>query len=219
MSASQPPRLASWLLQHLVSSPQRESLAGDLIERYHQGRSATWYWRQVLAAILAGVIRDIREMDLHIQKVWLPGAASCLLFFGFYWILLVLPFDKNRFQFISIPYLVLPLVGALGAYLSRRMKGSVVERILAALFIVFTFVALFAVGIVYEWIFEGKPYTLRHFQSGLSVILVFMGVGGLLLLLGAWPFCRPHPREQSPTPTGHWSQEGPEQDLRHGSEG
>jgi len=219
MSASQPPRLASWLLHHLASSPQRESLAGDLIERYHQGRSATWYWRQVLAAILAGVIRDIRDMDLHIKKVWLPGAASCLLFFGFYWILLLLPFDKNRFQFISIPSLVLPFVGALGAYLSRRMKGSVVERILAAWFLVFTFVALFAVRIVYGLFFEGKPYTLPNFLSGLSVTLVFIGVGGLLLLLGAWPFCRPHLREQSPTLTGHWSQEGPEQDRRRGREG
>jgi hypothetical protein len=210
MSASQPPRLASWLLRHLASSPQRESLAGDLIERYHQGQSATWYWRQVLAAILAGVIRDIRDhkllamswqgttMDLHIKKVWLPGAASCLLFFGFYWILILLPFDKNRFQFISIPYLVLPFVGALGAYLSRRMNGSVVERIFAALFLVFTFVALFAVRIVYGLFFEGKPYTLPHFLSGLSVTLVFIiGVGGLLLVLGAWPFCRPHLREQS----------------------
>jgi|HubBroStandDraft_4_1064222.scaffolds.fasta_scaffold467602_1 hypothetical protein len=219
MSASQPPRLASWLLHHLASSPQRESLAGDLIERYHQGRSATWYWRQVLAAILAGVIRDIRDMDLHIKRVWLPGAASCLLFFGFYWILILLPFDKNRFQFISIPYLVLPLVGALGAYLSRRMKGSVLERIVSALFPVFAFVALFAVGIVYGLFFEGKPYTLPHFLSGLSVTLVFIGVGGLLLLLGAWPFCRPHLREQSPTLTGHWSQEGPEQDRRRGREG
>ena len=201
MSASQPPRLASWLFHHLASSPQRESLAGDLIERYHQGQSATWYWRQVLAAILAGVIRDIREgtpMDLHIKKVWLPGAASCLLFFGFYWILLLLPFDKNRFQFISLPYLVLPLVGALGAYLSRRMKGSVVERIVAALFLVFTFVALFAVRIVYGLFLEGKPYTLAHFLSGLSVTLVFVIGGGLLLLLGAWPFCRPHLREQLP---------------------
>ena len=88
-------------------------------------------------------------MDLHIKKVWLPGAASCLLFFGFYWILILLPFDKNRFKFISIPYLVLPFVGALGAYLSRRMKGSVVERILAALLLVFTVVSLFAVRIVY----------------------------------------------------------------------
>src|ERR687898_1197681 len=93
-------------------------------------------------------------MDLHIKKVWLPGAASCLLFFGCYWILILLPFDKTRFQFLAIPYLVLPFVGALGAYLSRRMKGSVVERILAALFLVFTFVALFAVRIVYGLFFE-----------------------------------------------------------------
>ena len=159
-------------------------------------------------------------MDLHIKKVWLPGAASCLLFFGFYWVLIWLPFDKTRFQFLAIPYLVLPFVGALAAYLSRRMKGSVVERIFAALFLVFIFVALFAVRIVYGLFFEGTPYTLPHFLSGLSVTLVFIiGVGGLLLVLGAWPFCRPHLREQSPTMTGHWSQEGAEQDRRRGREG
>ena len=175
MSASQPPRLASWLLHHLASSPQRESLAGDLIERYHQGQSPTWYWRQVLAAILAGVIRDIREgtpMDLHIKKVWLPGAASCLLFFGFYWVLIWLPFDKTRFQFIALPYLVLPFVGALAAYGSRRMKGSVLERIESALFPVFAFVALFAVRIVYGLFFEGKPYTLPQFLAGWDVCLL-----------------------------------------------
>jgi hypothetical protein len=59
MSASQPPRLASWLLHHLAFSPQQESLEGDLIERYHHGHSATWYWRQVVAAILAGVARAV----------------------------------------------------------------------------------------------------------------------------------------------------------------
>jgi hypothetical protein len=193
MSASQPPRLASWLLHHLASSPQRESLAGDLIERYHQGQSATWYWRQVLAAILTGVIRDIREgtpMDLHIKKVWLPGAASCLVFFGFYWVLIWLPFEKTRFQFLALPYLVLPFVGALAAYGCRRMKGSALERIVSALFPVFAFVALFAVGMVYGLFFEGEPYTLPHFLAGLSVTLVFIVVGGLLLVLGAWPFCR-----------------------------
>src|SRR5687768_995204 len=126
-----------------------------------------------------------------IQKVWLPGAASCVLFFGFYWTLILLPFEKTRFLFISLPYLVLPFVGALGAYLSRRMKGSVVERILAALFLVFTFVAVFAVRIAYGLFFEGVPYTLAHFLAGLSVTVVFVvGLGGLLLVLGAWPFCR-----------------------------
>ena len=110
-----------------------------------------------------------------------------------------MPFDKNKFQFISIPYLVLPFVGALGAYLSRRMKGSVVERILAALFLVFTFVALFAVRIAYGLFLEGVPYTLPHFLAGLSVTLVFIvGLGGLLLVLGAWPFCRPHLENSCP---------------------
>jgi len=138
-------------------------------------------------------------MDLHATKVWLPGAASCLLFFGWYFMLNVLPFDKRRSLVVSIPYLaVMPFAGALGAYLSRRMKGSVVERILSALFPVFALVALFAVRIVYGLFFEGEPYTLPHFLAGLSLTLKFIIVGGLLLVLGAWPFCRPHPREYSP---------------------
>lgn len=137
-------------------------------------------------------------MTGRLLKVWLPGAASCLLFFGFYFVLSLLPFLNDRFWFISIPYLVLPFVGALGAYLSRQMKGSVLERIVSALFPVFAFVALFAVRIVYGLFFEGEPYTFPHFLLGVSVTLIFVFVGGLLLALGAWPFCRPHPREQSP---------------------
>jgi len=154
-----------------------------------------WLWRPVVPK---SVSQRRPSMDLHIKKVWLPGAASCLLFFGFYWVLIWLPFDKNRFQFLAIPYLVLPFVGALAAYWSRRMKGSVLERIVSALFPVFAFVALFAVRIVYGLFFEGKLYTLPHFLAGFSVTLVFIVVGGLLLVLGAWPFCRPHLREQLP---------------------
>jgi hypothetical protein len=137
-------------------------------------------------------------MDLHIKKVWLPGAASCLLLlFGLYFMFSLLPLDRSRFLFTSIPYLaVMPFFGALGAYLSRRLKGSVVERILSALFPVFTFAALFAGRIVYGLFFEGEPYTLPHFLAGLSVTLTFAIVGGLLLVLGAWPFCRSHLTEQ-----------------------
>jgi hypothetical protein len=78
------------------------------------------------------------------------------------------------------------------------MKGSVLERIVSALFPVFAFAALFAVRIVYGVFFEGTPYTLTHFLGGVAVTLVFVVVGGLLLVLGAWPFCRPHLREQLP---------------------
>jgi len=57
-------------------------------------------------------------------------------------------------------------------------------------FPVFAFVALFAVRVVYGLFFEGEHYTQRHFLGGLSVTLVFIVAGGLLLVLGAWPFCR-----------------------------
>ena len=134
-------------------------------------------------------------MDLHVNKVWLPGAASCLLFFGLYFtftpVYTDLASSTYRFLLLSSPYLaVMPFVGALGAYLSRRMKGSVVERILSALFPVFTFAALFAVRIVYGLFFEREPYTLPHFLTGLSVTLIVIIAGGLFLVLGAWPFCR-----------------------------
>jgi hypothetical protein len=136
-------------------------------------------------------------MDLHVKKVWLPGAACCLLLFGLIFMFSLLTVDtyfdssNHRFLFISIPYLVImPLVGALGAYLSRQLKGSVVERILSALFPVFTFAGLFAVRIVYGLLFEHEPYTLPHFLSGLSLTLIFISVDGLCLVLGAWPFYR-----------------------------
>jgi len=156
---------------------------------------------EVLVVPITQIHKKELEMDLHVNKVWLPGAASCLLFFGLYFRLYfmfsLLPVYTNvdssqhRFLFISVPYLaIMPFVGALGAYLSRRMKGSVVERILSALFPVFTFAALFAVRIVYGLFFEREPYTLPHFLTGLSLTLIVIIVGGLFLVLGAWPFCR-----------------------------
>lgn len=137
-------------------------------------------------------------MTDRLLRVWLPGAASCLLMSAFYWMLVLGPFDRKRAVFIWVPYLAMPFAGALGAYLSRRMKGSVGERVVSALFPVFAFPPLFAFRVVYGLFFEGIPYTLPHVLAGLAVTCGVVVLGGLLLVLGAWPFCRPHPREQSP---------------------
>src|SRR5277367_94587 len=64
-----PPRLASWLLRQWGSAYYGESLAGDLVEQYQQGRSAAWYWRQVAAAILIARARFIRTM------AWTPAVG------------------------------------------------------------------------------------------------------------------------------------------------
>jgi hypothetical protein len=57
-----PPALPSWLLEHWGSPYHGESLAGDLIEQYQEGRSCGWYWKQVIAAILIARWRFIRAM-------------------------------------------------------------------------------------------------------------------------------------------------------------
>ena len=64
MRATQPPRLATWLLDRLASGPNRESLSGDLAEQYRRGRSAAWYWRQALTALVLSAVRDMRDHRL-----------------------------------------------------------------------------------------------------------------------------------------------------------
>ena len=46
MTVKQPPAFATWLLKRAARG--NEALVGDLLEEYRQGRSAVWYWRQVL---------------------------------------------------------------------------------------------------------------------------------------------------------------------------
>jgi uncharacterized protein involved in exopolysaccharide biosynthesis len=58
MMASRPPRLADWLLQHLVAGPRQQSILGDLHEQYGRGRSVAWYWRQTIKTILVGPMKQ-----------------------------------------------------------------------------------------------------------------------------------------------------------------
>jgi hypothetical protein len=57
---SHPPSLATWLLEHLIRREDNEALAGDLLEEFGQGRSVTWYWYQVLVAILVALAKELR---------------------------------------------------------------------------------------------------------------------------------------------------------------
>jgi hypothetical protein len=69
-----PPRIATWLLEHLGPGYRNESLAGDLFEEYQQDRTRAWYWRQAIVAVCIGRAASLRK--------WLPRlAASALLRF------------------------------------------------------------------------------------------------------------------------------------------
>jgi hypothetical protein len=54
MRRSEPPSLATWILDHAVPGGRDEGLAGDLLEEFRSGRSEGWYWRQVCSVAVIG---------------------------------------------------------------------------------------------------------------------------------------------------------------------
>jgi hypothetical protein len=81
MKRSKPPAVATWLLEHLTSRRTNDALAGDLLEEFTHGRSASWYWRQVLLAIRTSFLKELRSASfgLGFALLWSVG---CALFWG-----------------------------------------------------------------------------------------------------------------------------------------
>jgi hypothetical protein len=75
---SQPPALASWLLRRLCSTKDKEALTGDLYERFGEGQSEGWFWRQVVIAILIGAVRGFSFRFFLILLM----ALNALVFFS-----------------------------------------------------------------------------------------------------------------------------------------
>jgi hypothetical protein len=76
----EPPRIAVWLLRRWASPYRRESLVSDLREMYLGGRSRSWYWRQVIAALLVARLRAVRMLPrTNLGSVLLRIANALLL--------------------------------------------------------------------------------------------------------------------------------------------
>jgi hypothetical protein len=84
MRSSKPPALATWLVEHAVRGGNSEALAGDLLEQFSQGRSAGWYWRQVVSAIIVGWSKEFRTLGVAVgvTVVW---TSALTLFYGRFW--------------------------------------------------------------------------------------------------------------------------------------
>jgi hypothetical protein len=83
MMKRSPPALATWLLAHFASDYQRDSLAGDLIEQYHLGRSRCWYWKQVVAALVVAGAKVLRPaLAVSVARILLRVAAESVAVTG-----------------------------------------------------------------------------------------------------------------------------------------
>jgi hypothetical protein len=81
MNMAHPPVAATWLLERFSIDA---ALEGDLMEKYRRERSAGWYWRQALLAVLVCSGRDVvahRWLALRaVVTGWLLGLI-CFTFF------------------------------------------------------------------------------------------------------------------------------------------
>jgi hypothetical protein len=74
--------LATWLLDQFSPVLQNAPLAGDLMEAFKQGRSSSWYWRQVFGAILIALPSLLRKQwGCLAYAVGCSGLISAAWFF------------------------------------------------------------------------------------------------------------------------------------------
>jgi hypothetical protein len=82
MIQREPPTIAVWLLKKWASPYRRESLLGDLLEMYRDGRGRTWYWRQVIAALILARARRLRLAPRTAFGTGLMRLVNALLLAG-----------------------------------------------------------------------------------------------------------------------------------------
>jgi hypothetical protein len=58
---SSPPKVALWLLRRAYPRNLQESLAGDLVERFCEGQTRSWLWKQVLIALAQSLLGSTRR--------------------------------------------------------------------------------------------------------------------------------------------------------------
>lgn len=81
MTIRKVPTLPTWLLNRFVSGSRREALLGDLFEEYQAGRTAGWYWREALIALVVSFRRQARGLfSLRGSQAILACTAQAVLF-------------------------------------------------------------------------------------------------------------------------------------------
>ena len=159
-------------------------------------------WRQ-LSRDISSTKKPEGHMNYRTKSLWLPGFTTLTAAMGA--LAIIMGHDVHRFYFepriywygsmavmeIYLPWLaILPIIGGIGAYLSRMANGNLKTRLAAALFPALVVFALFCPGIVVTAVFE--HHLNWHVLPVAFAGMVFSWVllPGAALTLGALPFLR-----------------------------
>ena len=165
MKSSQPPSLATWLLEHVVARGRNEALTGDLMEDYNQGRTAAWYWRQVFIAIMVVFSKELRSRWITImfagvisgavpwKQIWHSSQFQSLVVWG-----ISLPWPASLF--FSIAFLsafeAMVLLVALSAYLGATRSFNL-RGFLNGLLVALLVLSLGNIGVTFLWVMQLPP--------------------------------------------------------------
>lgn len=200
---SDPPRLAIWLLRHACPGSDNNALTGDLIERFHEGQSLGWLWRQVLSALVVGVVCEIQRQWPNFFYAIAGTAMSTILWKTIanapgwlHWWSLPWPFSQLVFDWSPGALFALEALPALAVAL-------VIDRSFRWISMVRTGVITLALITADYYLFA--PWSTRHVPGDpYRRVLILPWVLWMLwvfitFLASAWLGCRP---SRHTTPTG-----------------
>jgi hypothetical protein len=151
-------------------------------------------------------------MNYRLKALWLPGACTIALSGVLLRLLQRMPaappvtwvWHGAYLVLYSQWFLCLPLIGALGAYWSRRAGGKLLERALAASFPALTWMCFPGLLLPFVLVFHWIVYHDFHLvPSALFFLLGWVILPGASLLLGALPFFGGHARESGQAVASH----------------
>jgi hypothetical protein len=185
-----PPRLAIWWLRHACPGSDNDALTGDLIERFREGQTRNWFWRQVLIAFAVGVLGEIRRHWPHFCYAIAGAAAPAILFRGVrplpigWWTTLPWPWS----EFVLLLGLWAQLVLAALPVLAAGLVISRIFRWVSLLRTALINLALITLG-HYAFVFflPGNPYDRFVIFPGSVQMMMLMLFSGFLV--AAWLGC------------------------------
>jgi hypothetical protein len=186
------------LAEHLEDAYQdalRRGLSPEAAMEHAQEQVPNW---RKLAGKLRRASKE-EDMNDRVRHVWLPGAAAAALTPGLWAVLaaaglqpVIVWDDWHPLVFLFLPWLfLLPLVGAVGAYWSRRCGGSQRDLWIASLLPALAMAAYLTLPSVVA--FVADPQISLAFKLKVAFWRGYFGMVLLpaaLLSLGVFPFLR-----------------------------
>jgi hypothetical protein len=127
------PGIASWLLSRFGCSSNNEAVLGDLAEHYQDNHSRSWFWRQVLIALVTGFRTELSLHRLDATKAvllgWFVLSLSSLLMLSFFTILLqshrVGAWVYQTYAALAVFLALTVMLGCVATYVCGRLLARI----------------------------------------------------------------------------------------------